>query len=483
MQSSVILLKPRPKPMPPLPTPWPELPLDPADAATAALLANLQGNILQGHGRDQARLVFWRCDPEIHRGREFWAEVNDLVTSAAEQKEQALNRKTEPNTIFRSFALTAVGMKALGVADPGGGPDALRFDPSGKDMFSDFNAGMKSPLPRPANAPVWMNSPVHGVWMVACKDECILNTEVSKLVTWGEKRGLITAPSEIEPLTTWRDTNEQPLEPFGFVDGISVPTFFKSEVTDRKTGGFWSSQRLTQVLISPGRSLDPLHTGGTFLVVQKIDQETAAFDAWEATMTNTLRAAGMPPKVVAEPGALLVGRHRDGEPLVELAPHRGTTTALNAFDFENDRSAARCPFHAHIRRMNPRTEQPIHLNGKSGQVVRETQLVRRGMIYDPEGRLAKGGRPPGGVGLMFMAYTSCVLGTFSELFNHWASDLKIPAPSGPDPILAGAGLPWDWPEHCPAVGSGVLPQFTTPLGGEFFYVPALPWLLAQAVRP
>jgi hypothetical protein len=483
MQSSVIPLKLRPKPMPPLPTPWPELPLDPADTATAALLANLQGNVLQGHGRDHARLVFWRCDPQIHRGGRFWTEVIDRITTAAEQKAQALNREKEPNTIFRSFALTAVGMRALGVADPDGGPDALRYDPRGKDEFSDFNAGMKPPLPRPANAPAWMNTPLHGVWIVACKDESILDAEVSKLVAWGATHGLVTTPSEVEPMTTWRNKDGLPREPFGFADGISVPTFFVDEVKKRETGGTWSSQPLTQVLIRPGASLDPLHIGGTFLVVQKIEQNTAAFDAWETTMRPSLRAAGLPAKVVKEPGALLVGRHRDGRPLVDLNPKRDITKVLNAFDFESDGRASKCPFHAHIRRMNPRAEQPVPPQGTSGEDVRKTQLVRRGMIYDPEMRLAKGERPTGRVGLMFMAYTSCLLGTFSELVNEWAKDPLRPVHAGPDPILAGAGVPWSWPEHRPLVGSAALPQFVTPLGGEFFYVPAMPWLLAQTARP
>ena len=84
---------------------------------------------------------------------------------------------------------------------------------------------------------------------------------------------------------------------------------------------------------------------------------------------------------------------------------------------------------------------------------------------------------------MFLAYTSNLLGTFTELTKNWSVHPNIPAPSGPDPILAGAGRPWSWPDHVPPVAAAVLPQIVTNLGGEFFYVPSMRWFGARTGQP
>ena len=63
------------------------------------------------------------------------------------------------------------------------------------------------------------------------------------------------------------------------------------------------------------------------------------------------------------------GNAKAGEPLADAAdPHS------NNFHFDNDPRGALCPFHAHIRRANPRNTDPA-------KGSRPPRIVRRGMSY------------------------------------------------------------------------------------------------------
>ena len=62
--------------------------------------------------------------------------------------------------------------------------------------------------------------------------------------------------------------------------------------------------------------------------------------------------------------AAMVGRTRTGVPLADIQeqaiPGVGPSAEqirLNQFTFDGDRDGARCPFGAHVRRANPRTER------------------------------------------------------------------------------------------------------------------------------
>jgi deferrochelatase/peroxidase EfeB len=76
--------------------------------------------------------------------------------------------------------------------------------------------------------------------------------------------------------------------------------------------------------------------------------------------------------------AKMMGRWRDGTPLV-LSPERdGGSTDANDFVYGDDRQGLRCPFSAHIRVVNPRDDAVDPVVGKVPRVI------RRGMPYGPE---------------------------------------------------------------------------------------------------
>ena len=104
---------------------------------------------------------------------------------------------------------------------------------------------------------------------------------------------------------------------------------------------------------------DALLDLGSFLVVRKLRQHVGRL---QRRVQEQAQIHGLDPQRVL---AKMMGRSLDGEPLA--APGSG---ASNGFTYQQDSAGSACPFHAHIRRVNPR----------EGAVPR---VLRRGMSYGP----------------------------------------------------------------------------------------------------
>src|SRR4051812_34150076 len=94
----------------------------PNDPDLGALMSNLQGNILKGHGRDHTVNLFLRFNDsasQAERRRGLGRFAERLVTSAAVQHSQAteLRQLGVPGDLFCNLMLSASGYAALGV-DP-----------------------------------------------------------------------------------------------------------------------------------------------------------------------------------------------------------------------------------------------------------------------------------------------------------------------------------------------------------------------------
>ena len=187
-------------------------------------------------------------------------------------------------------------------------------------------------------------------------------------------------------------------EHFGFVDGISQP-----EIGTPHPGKAWSN------FIGPGELLlgyandrgdeaapSDLLDNGTFLVVRKMRQDVGAFNA-------AIAGSGVAPDAVDALKAKMVGRTVDGDPLT--APGLG-----NNFTYTND-DGAQCPFAAHIRRANPRSD----INPLDGRPA-VPRIMRRGMSYGPRfDDDEKAER-----GLIFMGYNASIAEQF-EVIQRWIS--------------------------------------------------------------
>jgi Dyp-type peroxidase family len=245
-------------------------------------------------------------------------------------------------------------------------------------------------------------------------------------------------------------------EPFGFADGLSNLLFLDDDVQAERAAGPLSWDPVAKwdnvlYLPPPGskpRTLDL--AGGSFVVLRKLEQDVVAFRTWES---GPARSA-----------ASLVGRDRAGRPLTGLPPGGRP----NDFNYARDPAAAVCPFHAHIRKANPRgTSSPAHDEA-------QRLFVRRGMVYAPGSQLDPAAPPPtfgGKVGLLFTGYMGGIVRQFQFMQANWLCNPGFPAPglSGPDPLLASTPL-----------NPGARP-FVTPRGGGYFFAPPVSWI--EKLRP
>ncbi len=206
-------------------------------------------------------------------------------------------------------------------------------------------------------------------------------------------------------------------EHFGFRDGLSQPDLNACQ-------GDANRVALGEVLLGhandhndpPPAAQDPLLHNGTFMVLRKLSQNVPAFEQFldghgEAISRDQLAAK-------------MMGRNADGTPIVKDNAHVDD----NDFDFAADADGLKCPFHAHIRRTNPRDAQ------QKGEPV--PRILRRGIAYGP--RYAEDSEADRG--LMFMAYNASIAQQF-EVIQRWVSGGNSTGVlSGhSDPLLGVAG--------------------------------------------
>ena len=180
--------------------------------------------------------------------------------------------------------------------------------------------------------------------------------------------------------------------------------------------------------------------------------------------------------------AKMIGRWRSGAPLV-LAPDQddpqlgADRKRNNSFSYADDMKGLRCPFSAHIRRINPR-------DALKDDIVQADlhRFMRRGTNYGPplpEGVLEDDGVERGGVFLLIGAH---VERQFEFVQSQWATDGNfISHGAEQDPIIGnneGDGI-FTIPKHPVRRRLHALPKFVTVRGGEYCFMPglrALRWL-------
>lgn len=261
-------------------------------------------------------------------------------------------------------------------------------------------------------------------------------------------------------------------ENFGFKDGISQPALQPSG------GQQWDDGVPTGEILQgyptardKGYAVpeqpDALLDRGSFLAVRKLRQYVGRLDTRVAAEAKRLK---LPKELLL---AKLMGRWRSGEPLVDEA-------ATNDFNYEADAKGALCPFHAHIRRTNPRDQAGDSAFAK----VRMPRILRRGMSYGPPAHRSKP-QDDADRGLVFMAYNAHLAEQF-EVVQRWVAGGNVSGgySAQSDPLL-GVVDPATGPRLYPFVHEGKAHEidlgpepFVTLQWGAYFFVPSLPALRA-----
>jgi deferrochelatase/peroxidase EfeB len=448
------------------------------------LLGELQPNIVQAHVRDhlEVRILRVRDDSSARGARSVISNLaNDdalMKTALEHARELAAHRKygTECPDPFVWIGISHSGYQKL----------AKGAEPTDKA----FRAGMKGRREELGDPPPseWENKQDHEygeneldvIVLVGSHCEKITKEaqgDVDRLLGLVDGDGHKKPDGPFVPVAseTGRNPSEDnhPREHFGFVDGRSQPLFTLDDIDNEKnrtdgTGVWRSSSALENVLVpDPGYP-----TGfGSYLVYRKLSQDTEAFEDRQKDIAVRL-GIDPDPAGLGRAGALLVGRHQDGTPLT-LQPKPGANMPpQNNFRYDSDPKGAKCPIGAHIRRVNPRD-----VSANEGRL-----LARRGQTYGPV--------EDKDVGLLFMAVVAMIHEQFELLqmaMNGRGKERDgraIPA----DPILApvdttiSLSSAWGGDEPESPVEISLAPCVKL-MGGEYFFLPSIPFLQNLGNQP
>jgi len=197
---------------------------------------------------------------------------------------------------------------------------------------------------------------------------------------------------------------------------------------------------------------------GSFLVLRRLQQDVAAFDAQVQALA---REFGVAAELIE---ARLMGRSKSGVWLKDL-PH-----ALSVQD-------RHCPLAAHTQKVYPRDERMFHRAPDMASEIETHRLLRRGIPYGPSFDRARPGTAALPRGLLFLAYQSNIEAQFELVQNKWMNHRMFPPATqdgtapGQDPIAAtSANGPFQWREGEP---SRDLRHFVTMTGGDYFFAPSI----------
>ena len=275
--------------------------------------------------------------------------------------------------------------------------------------------------------------------------------------------------------------------PFGFKDGLHNPQldgYSAQQQNGVAPADFEEPVKAGEVILGYRNVLgeiamapvpEELRRNGTFVAFRKFHMHVAAFRKY-------LREQASSAEEEEFLAAKMIGRWRNGAPLV-LSQDRddaelGADPARNnSFGYADDMKGLRCPFSAHIRRINPR-------DALKGEIVDVDlhRFIRRGTNYGPplpEGVLEDDGAERGGVFLLIGAYLQR---QFEFVQSQWVTDGNfISHGTEQDPILGnseGDGI-FTIPKQPVRRRLHALPKFVTVRGGEYCFMPglrALRWL-------
>jgi deferrochelatase/peroxidase EfeB len=193
----------------------------PIDLTSEAWARNLQGNILNGHGRDHTFNIFLRL-PAGDAARRVVKQLCPFVTTAAKQESERRQFKNFgiPGKLFCNLFLSAAGYRILGHTDAELG-QAFNEPPEDiRQVKSNFLDGMAAHAVEDLGDPPtdrWdfgaKSGDIHAMVLLADDDEPFLKRATRALVDYLEDHGCILV--WVERGTALRTDAKEGIEHFG----------------------------------------------------------------------------------------------------------------------------------------------------------------------------------------------------------------------------------------------------------------------------
>ena len=502
-------------------------------------LLDIQGNVIRAYGRfgyPVARYVFFNVR-NAARARAFVGAVTQKVTTAVNWGDGPGQVKQPLWTV--NLAFTYQGLKDLEVPRAslmGFAPEFAAGMSARRDILGD-----DGPSAPEHWDPIWRDNRV-----TREKDVHIfvsLNARLPNLLEdayawlkalaaeYGDAVHLLSGHrGEDGALLDYQDSqvvmeNGQPTakEHFGYTDGIGDPAFEglpedKAYVNGRGkqlADGTWAPLATGEFLlghIDEAKEYPPapnpvlLSRNGTYMVYRKLHENVASFDAY--LEEHGKKFPGGKELLAAK----FTGRWRDnGAPLVSAsdvqskqkfdekfyaADAKTREDMLCNFTYDDDMSGAKCPFSAHIRRINPRASlQMIRDPGDTpgslkistdafdtpGALTNRRRIIRRGLPY---GVVKDRSRNDGNHGIVIMMLNADIARQFEFVQQEWinyGNDFK--AGNDKEILLGNHGTDERFPskaviqvdpesQEVPYFLSKI-PRLVETRGGDYFFVPSL----------
>ncbi|KAL9094069.1 MAG: hypothetical protein Q9165_003739 [Trypethelium subeluteriae] len=434
---------------------------------------------------------FFRIEgTEVEAFRSQLAALVPLITTSAdvashrvkisEHKRDSANNNKWLRLSGVNLAFTQKGLKQLG------------FHVESTDKINDaaFEESMINDKTLNDQPNTWLpefRQDIHGLLVITGDSQDTINARLLEIqaILKNTIHGVKRADGHVRP------GKEDGHEHFGYLDGVSQPAVLG--VDDNVSPG---QELVRQGIILLGREGDTVARpswalDGSFLTFRYLSQRVPEFQRF----VDSKNPRDAPKDFL---GARLVGRWKSGAP-VDLTPLKddeklGKDPNRNENFRYDPFSQERCPFAAHTRKTNPRSDLP------STEIHR---ILRRGIQFGPE--VTDEERQKGTIhdrGLLFKAYQSNNINGFQFIQSSWANNTHFPflstasppfppkpgftdaqgpgfdtiigqAPGGGDRdiVLTRAGDP---------AGNLDLPvEWVVTKGGEYFFSPSIPALKSK----
>lgn len=375
------------------------------------------------------------------RSKQIFLRFKDQHTLSAWLRDKA----PEPTTAdadpeeYRNLLFTASGLRKCGVADAIIGAMDPAFTRG--SLHPDTVAKLRDdPSTWGAHGREWDVVVVMGAAHANVSDELpAFARDEDCTVEHGVSLG-----ADRQPLTQQQEAR---FGHFGYRDGISNPVYTQRDYA-RVEGDHdlarYDPRRALSTLLVRDPLAEPSTAFGSYLVFRKYHQDVRAFEARVESLADAIiarRAGAADSPAMGAMGAMgavsnlgavplgdryplfrpfengadreglralihlwVMGRSMSGE----TAPGLSASAPLNGFNFAADTDGKRCPFHAHIRKVNPRG-----LTGDDA-LERSVAIARRGISYaSPD---AAGDR-----GLLFWCAQSSIGKQFEYIQQKWVN--------------------------------------------------------------
>ncbi|HEX8601598.1 MAG TPA: peroxidase, partial [Pseudoduganella sp.] len=417
-------------------------------------LMDIQGNLLRAYGRfsfPMARYFFLRVY-DAKRGRKFVGDVTRCVTTAANWGSGP--GEIEKPTVTTNIAFTYAGLKALELPRAslaGFPPEFATGMKSRQDILGDDGPSAPAHWDK-----AWHGEPVHIFISINAQQQQYLDLQYellakmvehcdgAVLMVHGHRSGDGTDLAYQDAKIIVEDGKPSSKEHFGYTDGIGDAVFEGLPVPPGRVLGRGKQTKDGWLPLATGEfilgHLDEareypaapapflLSRNGSFMVYRKLHQNVGSFNAYLDSEGS--RYPGGKELLAAK----FMGRWRDnGAPLAhapDAVAKQGWDTRFGAateseqdamlsnFTFDDDQSGAKCPFSAHMRRINPRASLE-HVRGAfdtPGALSDRRRILRRGLPY---GEVNDQRRDDGNHGIIIMMMGASISRQFEFVQQQW----------------------------------------------------------------